>query len=214
MKKLVLSILVLAVFQLAVSAQGSDALQNAVTKLDQAKKAKDYEVLEKEFLAVAEQQKSWLPYYYAAFCNAKVGFINQDDGESIEPYSIRGEEQVEKAKSMLDTVQQKKELSELFTVLSMVYRTKVFINPMTYGRKYGILSQQYRVKAQALDPENPRALYVQAWELYKTPKMWGGDKEAAKKLAERSLVLLQNVKADVNPHWGKTENEELTGKIK
>ncbi|HMI03383.1 MAG TPA: hypothetical protein VK541_12915 [Pedobacter sp.] len=215
MKKLVLSILALVIFHMTVSAQETTAaLQSVVTKLDQAKKAKDYEALEKEFLAVAEQQKSWLPYYYAAFCNAKVGFINQDDGESIEPYSIRGEEQVEKAKSMLDTVRQKKELSELFTVLSMVYRTKVFINPMTYGRKYGILSQQYRVKAQELDPENPRALYVQAWELYKTPKMWGGDKEAAKKLSERSLALLQNTKADVNPHWGKAENEELTGKNK
>lgn len=215
MKKLVLSVLALAVFHISASAQQTaNALQSVVAKLDQAKKAKDYEVLEKEFLTVAGQGKSWLPYYYAAFCNAKVGFLNQDDGESIEPFSIRAEEQVQKAKALLDTVQQKKELSELFTVLSMVYRTKVFINPMTYGRKYGVLSQQYRVKAQALDPQNPRALYVQAWELYKTPKMWGGDKEAARKLAERSLVLLQNAKADVNPHWGKAENEELLGKGK
>jgi hypothetical protein len=218
MKKLVLAILALVSFYFTSAAQEQgkpNALQNAVTKLDQATKAKDFEQLEKEFLQItAQQKKDWLPYYYAAFCNAKLGFINQDDGESIEPFSNRGEEQVQMAKSLLDTVQQKKELSELYTVLSMVYRTKVFINPMTYGRKYGILSQQYRVKAQELNPENPRAIYVKAWEMYKTPKMWGGDKEAGKQLATKSLALLQNEQSGIQPHWGKTENQELLGKNK
>jgi len=219
MKKLTLIILALVSVYFTSEAQEQGkrnaALQSAITKLDQATKAKDFELLEKEFLGIAaQQQKDWLPYYYAAFCNAKVGFINQDDGESIEPFSNRGEKQVQMAKSLLDTVQQKKELSELYTVLSMVYRTKVFINPMTYGRKYGVLSQQYCVKAQALNPENPRAIYVKAWEMYKTPKMWGGDKEVGKQLATKSLALLQNEKSDVQPHWGKIENQELLGKNK
>jgi len=218
MKKLVFTILTLFSTYFTSGAQEkttAGALQNAVTKLDRATKAQDYEGLEKEFLGIAEQEKkNWLPYYYAAFCNAKIGFLNQDDGEGIEPFSNRGVDQAQKAKALLDTIQQKKELSEVYTVLSMVYRTKVFINPMTYGRKYGKLSQEYRIKAQALNPLNPRAIYVKAWEMYKTPKLWGGNKELGKQLAEQSLGLLKDPQTGVHPHWGRVENQELLNKNK
>ena len=70
------------------------------------------------------------------------------------------------------------------------------------------------LKHSKLNPENPRAIYVKAWEMYKTPKMWGGDKEAGKQLATRSLALLQKEQSSVQPHWGKTENQELLGKNK
>lgn len=196
-------------------ASTSGPLQSAVAKLDQARTAKEYETLEKEFARIAElQPKDWLPPYYAAYCNAKIGFLYQDDGEEIEPFSNRGEQEAQKSISLLDTVQQKKELAEIYTVLSLVYRTKVFINPMTYGRKFGTLSQLYRGKAQQLDPANPRAIYVKAWELYNIPKMWGGDKDQAKQLANQSLGLLENAGTGVSPHWGKAENGELLKKYK
>lgn len=191
----------------------SNALQEAVTKLDQAQTVKDYALLEKTFASTGGQP-AWLPPYYAALCNAKIGFLLQDDGEKIEPYSDRGEQQAKQALSLLDSSKQRKELAEVYTVLSMVYRTKVFINPMTYGRKYGMLSQQLLDKALALDPQNPRALYVAAWVKYYTPKMWGGDKEQAKKLAGESLAKLTNPGTDVYPHWGKADDQLLLSKIK
>ncbi|PSL44359.1 hypothetical protein CLV51_106225 [Chitinophaga niastensis] len=217
MKKQIITALALVLFSIAGFAQttaAADALQNAVTKLDQAQTARDYEVLEKTFAGIAAQSNAWLPYYYAAFCNAKIGFLYQDDGDKIEPYSNRGEEQAKKAASLLDTVRQKNELSEVYTVLSMVYRTKVFINPMTYGRKYGMLSDQYLRQATQLYPQNPRAAYVAAWVKYNTPKMWGGDKQLAKQLATESLQHLGNASAGVNPHWGKAEDTELLSKYK
>lgn len=191
----------------------SVALQQAVTKLDQAQTLKDYEQLERTFSSISEQP-AWLPSYYAAFCNAKIGFLLQDDGEKIESYSNRGEEQAKKALASLDSSKQHKELAEVYTVLSMVYRTKVFINPMTYGRKYGMLSDQMLKQAMALDAQNPRTLYVAAWVKFYTPKMWGGDKEQAKKLASQSLALLINPGTDVYPHWGRPEDQLLLSKIK
>lgn len=191
----------------------SNALQQAVNKLDQAQTVKDYLVLEKTFSGISEQP-AWLPPYYAALCNAKIGFLLQDDGEKIEPFADRGETQAQQALSLLDSTTQKKELAEVYTVLSMVYRTKVFINPMTYGRKYGVLSGQMLQKALALEPGNPRALYVSAWVKYYTPKMWGGDKEQAKKLATESLQKLVNPGTDVYPHWGRADDQQLLSKIK
>lgn len=216
MKKTVFALLALLSCCCTLSAQdaGSD-LQRAVTALDQAKNARDYEALEQTFSNIAATQRNnWLPYYYAAYCDAKIGFLYQEDGEKIEPYSNRGEAWAQKAQSLLDTTQQKNELSELYTVMSMVYRTKVFINPMTYGRQFGPLSSRLLQKARQLNPQNPRALYVAAWEKYYTPKTWGGDKEQARQLASQSLQLLEKEAAGTQPHWGKAENTELLGKYK
>ncbi|SEW42791.1 hypothetical protein [Chitinophaga arvensicola] len=211
MKKLFISAL-LFVSGYSTHAQ-SDALQAAVNKLDQAKTVSDYTQLEKTFTG-AGGSPAWLSPYYAALCNAKIGFLLQDDGDKIEPYSERGEQQAKQALALLDSTRQRRELAEVYTVLSMIYRTKVFINPMTYGRKYGMLSQQMLDKAMALEPQNPRALYVAAWVKYYTPRMWGGDKEKAKQLAGESLAKLANPGTDVYPHWGKAEDQLLLSKIK
>lgn len=212
MKKLLICVLLVITGYYGAVAQ-SGALQQAVNKLDQAQTVKDYTALEKTFSGITDQP-AWLPPYYAALCNARIGFLLQDDGDKIEAFSIRGEEQARRALSLLDSATQKKELAEVYTVLSMVYRTKVFINPMTYGRKYGVLSGQMLQKAQTLDPGNPRALYVAAWVKYYTPKMWGGDKELAKKLATESLQKLTNPGTDVYPHWGRADDQLLLSKIK
>lgn len=216
MKKLMMSMVSAILFSAAALAQqAGPALNAAVAKLEKAAAPKDFEALEKEFVALTKTQPAdWQPWYYAAFCNAKIGFLYQEDGEKIEPYSIRGEEQINKAQSLLDSTKQRAELSEVFTVTSMVYRTKVFINPMTYGRKYGTMSEKYLQQAKSLNPQNPRALYVQAWVKYYTPKMWGGDKKQAKELAEQSLALLAKEQPGALPHWGKREDQELLSKYK
>ncbi|SKA04174.1 hypothetical protein SAMN04488128_102422 [Chitinophaga eiseniae] len=212
MKKTILFFMLLLACAVSAMAQ---TLDEAVHKLDNAASVKDYEALEKTFTALSAQQPdSWLPWYYAAYCNAKIGFLYQDDGDKIEPYSVKGEEQIGRAQALLDSAKQRQELSEVLTVASMVNRTKVFINPMTYGRKYGMLSEKYLQQALQLQPENPRALFVRAWVKYYTPKMWGGDKPLAKELAEKSLGLLAKDKSGTAPHWGKVENEALLAKFR
>jgi len=194
-------------------AQEQDLTQ-ALKQLDQAEELGDYELLAATFEQIAlEQPTDWLPPYYAAYCHAKIGFMLQDAGEAIEPYSNSGEEQIKQSISLIDTSNNKKAFSEALTVLSMVYRTKVFINPMTYGRTYGIKSQNCLQKALELDADNPRAIYLAAWVKYYTPKTWGGDKEKAKELASKSLALLGGATNTAsNPHWGTKENKELLSK--
>ncbi|NLR58371.1 hypothetical protein HGH93_09695 [Chitinophaga polysaccharea] len=212
MKKLLFTLFSAVLLQYSTYAQ-SGGLSAAIAKLDQAQTVKDYEQLEKTFTGISEQP-TWLAPYYAALCNAKIGFLLQDDGDKIESYANRGEEQAKKALSLLDTGSQQKEVAEVYTVLSMIYRTKVFINPMTYGRKYGMLSDQFLKQATALDAQNPRALYVSAWLKYYTPKMWGGDKDLAKKLAGESLSKLNTPTNGNYPRWGKAEDQALLSKFK
>lgn len=210
MKHLITTILLscTVAFTFAQNADFNAQLETAVKKLDQARSVNDFQLLEKTFVQLGNAQKNeWLPYYYAAFCNAKTGFLLQEDGEKIEPYSVRGEAQIKKSESLAKG--EGKVLAEIFVVQAMIYRTKVFINPMTMGRQFGPLSDQFLKKARQLDPGNPRALYLEAWTKYYTPKLWGGDKALARELAEKAVQKLTASTFSTAPHWGKAESEIL-----
>lgn len=190
-------------------------LNSAVTRLSNATNVKNYQQLATEFANIAEAEKTnWLPWYYAALCNAKIGWLYEDDGDLIEPFAKKADAQIKKALSLLDSAKQKKELSEVYCVLSMVNRANVFINPMTYGRQYGPAASQYIKLARQVNPQNPRAVYLEGWEKYSTPKMWGGDKQKAKELLEQAAKQLnaQQVSGSY-PHWGKKEVEEVLKKL-
>ncbi|MGN7884949.1 hypothetical protein [Dyadobacter sp. 22481] len=210
MKTLITTILLIctAAFAFAQTGDYATQLEASVKKLDQARSVSDFQGLEKTFIQLGNTQKTeWLPYYYAAFCNAKIGFLLQDDGEKIEPYSVRGEAQIKKSESLAKG--DSKPLAEIYVVQAMIYRTKVFISPMTMGRQFGPLSDQFLKKAQKLDAENPRAIYLEAWTKYYTPKLWGGDKDLAKELAGKAIQKLPATTFSVMPHWGKAESETL-----
>lgn len=197
------------------AAARQESLATAVARLDQAQTADDYQALEKVFLQTpAEGKEAWLPDYYAALCNAQTGFLYLDDGEKIEPFARKGEAQIKQAIARLDTATQQAALAEAYVVLSMVYRTYVYINTVTYGKKYGIRSSGALRRAAALAPDNARVLYLQAWEKYYTPKMWGGDKKLARQLAEKALQRLSADEGGVTPHWGRRECEALLAKYK
>jgi len=206
----------------SLRAQEGDLLATLVSELEKTAAVQDhhaaiknYQELAQGFLRIAENRKTqWLPYYYAALCNAKTGWLYQNDGEQIEPFADKGDEQIKKALSLLDTSRQKKELSEVYCVLSMVHRCRIFINPATYGRQYGPSASRWIQLAKSADPDNPRALYLEGWEKYYTPKMWGGDKKKAKEIL---LVARQKLDGPANgdanrPHWGKQDVEALLAK--
>jgi hypothetical protein len=193
-----------------------DQTLSEVTRLDNARSVKEYIQLAADFSNIAEKGKSqWLPYYYAAFCNAKVGWLYQEDPDKIEPFADKADELIKKALSLLDTANQKKQLSEVYTVLSMVNQARVFMNPATYGRHYGPIASQYVKMAIKANPNNPRAIYLDGWAKDATPRMWGGDKVKAKELAlQAKQVLDSEATATTEPHWGKFEVEELLKKLK
>jgi len=191
-------------------------MQVTVTRLDNANSVQDYQQLATTFERIADAQKTqWLPYYYAALANAKIGWLKQDDPDNIEPFANKAEEEIKKARALLDTSKQKQELSEVYCVLSMLNQAKVFINPPTYGPKYGPAANQYMKLAEATNPDNPRMLYLEGWQKFATPKMWGGDKTKAKELLTTSKQKLEsNASSGIEPHWGKKEVEDILKQLK
>ena len=185
-------------------------LLSVVSKLDRASTVKEFESLANDFENIAKIEKDdWLPYYYAAFCNAKAAWLKENsDPESIEQNANLADKEIKLSASLLDTSEQKKELSEVYCILSMVNRARVFINPVTYGRQYGPLASHYTILALNANSHNPRAIYLEGWEKYVTPKMWGGDKSKGRELLESAKKILdENPLTGIEPHWGKTEIE-------
>jgi len=219
MKKTIFLTTIAATMFATLSAQQTyeQQMQSEVAVLDKAKNVKDYGQLAAAFERIAGLQRTqWLPYYYAAFCNAKIGWLKQDnDPDNIEAFADKAEQQIEKAQMLLDTSKQQKELSELYCVLSMINRAKVFINPQTYGRQFGPPASQYTHLARQKNPDNPRALYLEGWEKFATPKMWGGDKAKAKELLTDAMQKFDSdPSSGIEPHWGKTEVEAILRQIK
>jgi hypothetical protein len=213
MKKTILS--TTAIILLSFSGMAQSGLDASVAKLDKASSAKQYQQLSKEFLQIAQAQKNqWLPYYYAAYCDARISWMKKEtDPDNIQQFAEKAIDEANKAMALLDTSAQKKELSEIYCLLSMANRAIVYINPMTYGRKYGIIAMQNTALARQSNPDNPRALYIEGWEKYATPKLYGGDKQKAKELL---LAAQQKINGDagIDPHWGRADIEELLRKIK
>ena len=79
MKKLIIIAAFILMYAGLHAQDAAAPLQTTVAKLDNANTVKDYQQLATEFLRIADAQKTeWLPYYYAAFCNAKIGWLKQD----------------------------------------------------------------------------------------------------------------------------------------
>lgn len=212
MKKAILFIVSMILMQFGIYAQDyTQQMEAAVSKLDKATTVNNYQMLASDFIRIANgHQTHWLPYYYAAYCNAKTGWLNQQNPEKIEPFANLADEQIKKALSLVDSTTHKEAVAEIYCVISMVNRAKVFINPMTQGSKYGPAASQCIKMTQALDSENPRAMNLEAWEKYYTPKTWGGDKNKARELLEQALVQLENESSSgIQPHWGKADCEAL-----
>ena len=217
MKKLIIIATFICVYAGLQAQDANTQLQTTVTKLNNASTVKDYQQLATDFLRVADAQKTqWLPYYYAAFCNAKVGWLKQDsDPDNIDGFADKAEEEINKAQSLIDTAKQKRELSEIYCVQMMLNQARVFINPQTYGPKYGATAFNYIQKAQQLNADNPRMLYLLGWQKFATPKMWGGDKILAKQLLTQAKQKLATEPSNsIEPHWGKKEVDDILQQLK
>lgn len=148
-----------------------------------------------------------------AYCNTRIGWLYQGKGDKIEPYAQLASTQIQQAASLAGS--DNKVLADIYCVWSMAQRAYVFINPMSYGPKYGPVSAQYLEKAKKADPDNPRVLWLEGWVKYYTPKLWGGDKDKAKTFLQQALDKLKSpVMTPSFPHWGRNDCESLLAQYK
>ena len=206
MKKIILAftLCILAVSSFAQSSKFQQTMQTNLVRFDSLKTPDDYISLAASFERIADAEKTqWLPYYYAALSHILRGFSDTKANK---------DEVAEKADALIakaEVIEPKN--AEIFLLKSMTSTLHMLVDPSTRWQQYGASVNSNRETAKQLDPNNPRVYFLEGQNVFGTPKEFGGGKDKAKPLFEKSLELFKTYKTagSLYPNWG----EKSTGQM-
>ncbi len=149
-----------------------------------------------ERIAAAEPN-SWLPNYYVALVNTTTAFGTKDK----EQISLL----LDKAQNALDIELIKTpNNSELLVMQAMIHTAWIVYDPMTNGQKLSGTVMELYAKAEAIAPENPRAVFGKAEFEIGGAKFWGTDTKPMCVQIEKAIGLFATFKPETpfSPKWG------------
>jgi hypothetical protein len=150
------------------------------------------------FERIASADKtSWLPNYYVALVNTTTSFGTQD--------KTQVNALLTKAQNALDVEMIKDQNNaELYVMQAMIYTAWIVVDPMTNGMIYSGKTMEMYAKAEALSPENPRAVFGKADFQIQGAKWSGIDTKPLCKEVDKAIGLFATFKpaTPFSPKWG------------
>lgn len=206
MKRIILSLALLVIVStsFAQSSRYQSTMQSNLAMFDSIKSPNDYTPLAATFERVGDAEKTqWLPYYYAALANILKGFA--DSTGSKDDIADKADALIAKAEAI------DPKNAEIFLLKSMTSTLHMLVDPSTRWQRYGADVNKNREMAKQLDPNNPRVYFLEGQNIFGTPKSFGGGKENAKPLFEKSVALFKTYKpaGDLYPRWGQKSAEDM-----
>ena len=179
-----------------VSAQGQfeQGMGKAFQLWDEGKNTEASAMFER--IAAAEKT-SWLPNYYVALVNTTTAFGTKDK----EQISLL----LDKAQNALDVELIKTpNNAELLVMQALIHTAWIAFDPMTNGQKLSGTVMELYAKAEALAPENPRAVFGKAEFEIGGAKFWGKDTKPMCAQIEKAIGLFATFKPETpfSPKWG------------
>ncbi len=203
MKKFLIIVSLFFAGQLAAQSKYESGMQKGLEQFSAAKTADEMGTASSFFERIADAEKDkWLPYYYAAYTNYMIGWMNpKADKDKI----------AEKSRDLISKAEAIEKNSEIYCLRQMVAVQQMTVDPMTRWQTYGAEARKALEDAKKADPNNPRVYYLDGQTLFRTPEAFGGGKAAAKKLAEKAVELFKTFQpaSPLHPSWGKAEAEKL-----
>ena len=206
MKHLILAVtmLLLVTASFAQSDKYQKGMEKAIASLDSAKSPDDFTAVAATFERIGDAEKSqWLPYYYAGLAHVWRGF--RDQKASKDDIANQAEAMLEKAETL------EPKAAEIYIAKNMAATIHMLVDPMTRFQKYGAEAAQALGKAKQLEPNNPRTYFLEGQSLFGTPAAFGGGKDKAKPLFEKSIELFKAYKpaSNLHPTWGLKSAEDM-----
>ncbi|MEO6582947.1 MAG: hypothetical protein ABIO05_01410 [Ferruginibacter sp.] len=200
MKKTILLVMlaIMATSSFAQSGKFKQAMETNIAALDAANSPADLQSAAASFERIANAEKTqWLPYYYAAIANIWRGFAAPN--EEKDAIATQAEELLAKAEA-LETNN-----AEIYIAKNMTATIHMIVDPQTRWQTYGGKGAQDLAMAKKIDVNNPRIYYLEGQGIFGMPAQFGGGKDKAKPLFEKSLALFETYKPvnDLYPNWGK-----------
>ena len=165
----------------------------------------DFQSVSNTFERIGDAEKTqWLPYYYAGLALTTSGW--NDAKLDKDANSARVDALCDKAESI-------EKNAEIYSLRNMAATQQMMIDPQTRWQTYGVEASTALQKGMQLDPNNPRLYYLQGMSLFNTPAAFGGGKEKAKPIFEKSVALFKTFKVKpLYPDWGEVRAEEMVAK--
>jgi hypothetical protein len=211
------------VFAVAAHAQSdkyADAMKKNLSLFDSAKTPADYEEIAATFQRIGDAEKTqWLPYYWQGLALASLGWKYFPDEKGVTVLKADNlDKTVDDLAGRINAAADKADAvatddlakSEILTVRNMAATQQMIVDPQSRYMTYGQQAADYLQKAMQLNPNNPRAAYLQAMSVYGTPEQFGGGKEVAKPLVQKAVDLgkAEQIKP-LYPHWSLEQSEKV-----
>ena len=186
----------------AQSAKYTQAMQKNIPLLDSAKTVDQLQSLAGTFDRIGDAEKTqWLPYYYAALAQTWIGWM---------PATTDKDANSQKINAYLAKAEAIEKNAETYAVENMSATQQMLVDPQTRWATNGKDAGAALQKGLALDPNNPRLYYLQAMSLFGTPPQFGGGKDKAKPVFEKSIALYKSAQPKpLYPTWGQKQAEDM-----
>lgn len=210
--KNIIFLFALILFQISGFAQNAKytaAMTKAILQLDSAKTSAQHLEAANGFARIASaESKEWLPAYYAALSqvSAAFGLLKDNPAKALEVIDA-AQFSLDKAMAIAP-----KE-SELAVLQAYILIARVSENPMVKGQELSPQVFAALGKAAALNPENPRAPFLQGMYTLNMPEFYGGGAARAKPFFEKAAALYEQAQpGELMPRWGKETNAQFLTK--
>ena len=148
-----------------------------------------------------QDPSAWLPTYYASIIKARMAMKKMGDSDQLANEAIQ----------WLTITKAKHNSDEVLCLESIVYTSKMAVNPIFRWKVYESRIKKPLEQAIALNKNNPRPYILKANLQYKMPILFGGGCNSARPIAQKAKLAFDQLKTDftVMPHWGKPILEDL-----
>ena len=210
MKKITLFVLaavlgITAMAQTAANDKFTKAMEQKIAGLDTTRGMESWKDLAAAFERIGDAEKTqWLPYYYAAYSHIMIGYSYME-GNPMGGNAEKTDPEADAAEKLLDkAIGLSKASSETWVLKKMIASLRMMGDPMSRYMTYGPVAEQALNTAKQMDSGNPRVYMLEAQDKFFTPEQFGGSKEEAKILFEKSKELYGTFKPEssIHPNWG------------
>lgn len=201
MKQTILSLVALLItcVGMAQSDKYGEAMKQHLEQLSKAKTPEELGAVSAGFERIARAEKNqWLPFYYAALAQARMGFEDKKaDKDNV----------AQKIASLIEAGEAINRNAEFYTLRYMNATLKLLVNPMVRWQTNGAEAETAFKEGLKMDDKNPRLYFLKGQTIANTPAMLGGGKDAAKPLFEKAVAVSKGAAQtdQLLPSWGVEE---------
>ena len=211
MKKfhLLLTLILVSVTSVARNNGYEESMLKTLEMLNQASGHESYLQCAGRFERIALAEKNrWIPYYYASYSLTILSF-DEPDGEKRDALLDRAQGLLDSALTIAPGE------SELHVLQAFIYPSRIIVDPMARGMTYMEKCFTSLETAKALNPENPRAYYLEAVNKLNIPAAMGGGPEVARPVFQEANEKFRafHTEDPLWPAWGEETNRAELEKL-